>query len=42
MHSIVKDLYDICMNNMNINLIRVDNDRVDCKILFEEGEILNE
>ena len=26
----------------NINLIRVDNDRVDCKILFEEGEILNE
>lgn len=26
----------------NINLIRVDDDRVDCKILFEEGEILNE
>ena len=26
----------------NINLIRVDDDRVDYKILFEEGEILNE
>lgn len=26
----------------NINLIRVDDNRVDCKILFEEGEILNE
>lgn len=26
----------------NINLIKVDDDRVDCKILFEEGEILNE
>lgn len=26
----------------NINLIKVDNDRVDYKILFEEGEISNE
>ena len=26
----------------NINLIRVDDDRVDYKILFEEGEISNE
>ena len=26
----------------NINLIRVDDNRVGCKILFEEGEILNE
>ena len=26
----------------NINLIRVDDDRVDRKILFKEGEILNE
>ena len=26
----------------NTNLIRVDDDRVDCKILFEEGEISNE
>ena len=26
----------------NINLIRVDDDRGDCKILVEEGEILNE
>ena len=26
----------------NINLIKVDDDKVDYKILFEEGEILNE